>query len=247
MLTDAQAREMNKQDKLVLLTQGLLRTGWDHIMSLPRILSLSGDGQLCQEPCDSVTPLRIPDSHCRVADVALRADEEHVLRDIISRDAISGDAISGDVIRGGSGDTLEIVCKIKLNAPSPEASAGVELCVLRSPDKEEFTKISFQQGLAVGTILLDGDRASTTRRDVRHRPPEKAQVSQMPDGSLQLRVFVDKSIVEVFVNGKVCVAMRVYPGRPDSRTVSLRATGCDAHLSYLDAWNMRGIYETEAE
>jgi sucrose-6-phosphate hydrolase SacC (GH32 family) len=32
----------------------------------------------------------------------------------------------------------------------------------------------------------------------------------------QLRVFVDRSVVEVFVNGKQCVALRVYPGRNDS-------------------------------
>jgi beta-fructofuranosidase len=57
-----------------------------------------------------------------------------------------------------------------------------------------------------------------------------------------LRVFVDKSVVEVFVNGKQCVAMRVYPGREDSIGVSFRAQGRDAMLRSLDAWHMRSIY-----
>jgi beta-fructofuranosidase len=56
-------------------------------------------------------------------------------------------------------------------------------------------------------------------------------------------VFVDKSVVEVFANGKQCVAMRVYPGREDSVGVSLRAQGDDAELKSLNAWQMENIYD----
>jgi beta-fructofuranosidase len=59
---------------------------------------------------------------------------------------------------------------------------------------------------------------------------------------LRLRVFVDRSIVEVFVNDRLCVAERVYPGRPDSTGVSLRAQGVDATLLSLDAWQLSSIY-----
>ena len=61
--------------------------------------------------------------------------------------------------------------------------------------------------------------------------------------TLELRVFIDKSVVEVFVNGKQCVAMRVYPGREDSVGVSLRSQGRDAELKSLEAWRMKSIYE----
>ena len=47
---------------------------------------------------------------------------------------------------------------------------------------------------------------------------------------LKLRVFIDRSVVEVFVNGKQYLAMRVYPGRKDSVGVSVRAQGQDAVL-----------------
>ncbi|MCJ7548977.1 MAG: GH32 C-terminal domain-containing protein, partial [Anaerolineae bacterium] len=63
-----------------------------------------------------------------------------------------------------------------------------------------------------------------------------------PDEPLRLRVFVDKSVVEVFVNGKQCLALRVYPGREDSVGVSLRAQGRSATLRSLDAWQMHSIY-----
>ena len=60
---------------------------------------------------------------------------------------------------------------------------------------------------------------------------------------LRLRVFVDRSVVEVFANGKQCVAVRVYPGREDSAGVSLRAQGSNALMTSLSSWQMRNIYE----
>jgi len=59
---------------------------------------------------------------------------------------------------------------------------------------------------------------------------------------LKLRVFVDRSVVEVFVNEKLYLAIRVYPGHADSLGVSLLAQGQDAVLKRLDAWQMRPIW-----
>ncbi len=78
---------------------------------------------------------------------------------------------------------------------------------------------------------------------IRTRPPESGSLYMEPNEPLRLRVFVDKSVVEVFANGKQCVAMRVYPGREDSVGVSLRAQGNDAELISLSAWQMENIYE----
>ena len=61
--------------------------------------------------------------------------------------------------------------------------------------------------------------------------------------TLKLRVFIDKSVVEVFVNGKQALAVRVYPSRDDSTGISLRAQAQDAELISLDAWQMKSIYE----
>ena len=79
--------------------------------------------------------------------------------------------------------------------------------------------------------------------DVRSRAPETAPVFIARDESLKLRVFVDRSVVEVFVNGRQCVALRVYPGRQDSLGVSLRAQGQDAQLKSFGAWQMENIYD----
>ena len=55
---------------------------------------------------------------------------------------------------------------------------------------------------------------------------------------LELRVFVDRSIVEVFVNGRQCIALRVYPERPDSLGVSFRSQGADSRIRTLKTWQM---------
>jgi beta-fructofuranosidase len=63
------------------------------------------------------------------------------------------------------------------------------------------------------------------------------------DESLRLRVFIDRTAVEVCANGRQYAALRVYPGRDDSLGVSLRSQGRDCVLKSLDAWQMKPIYE----
>jgi len=94
----------------------------------------------------------------------------------------------------------------------------------------------------LSAISIDSSYSSILP-DVRSRAPETAQVFIGQEEPLKLRVFVDKSVVEVFVNGRQCIAMRVYPGREDSVGVSLRSQGQDATLTSLDAWQMKNIYE----
>lgn len=78
--------------------------------------------------------------------------------------------------------------------------------------------------------------------NVTARPPEVAPFELGEDEPLKLRIFIDKSVVEVFANGRQCLALRAYPERKDSLGVSIRAHGRDAVLRSLDAWQMQSIY-----
>ena len=91
-------------------------------------------------------------------------------------------------------------------------------------------------------ITIDTSYASTLP-DALSRAPETAPVHIAPDEPLQLRVFIDRSMVEVFVNGRQCVATRVYPGREDSLGVSLRSQGTSTTVNRLDAWQMRSVWD----
>ena len=195
---------------------------WDQIMSLAQRLTLGPDSQLRIEPVDAVASLR--GTHQHVGETVLPANKDIVL-----------DAIKGD--------SLELEAEI-----DPRMSRSVQLNVLRSPNAEEQTSITFynfDRKLSIwydtkGVACLDGSRSSTLP-DVWFRPPERA-VMERGTGPLTLRVFVDRSVVEVFVNGKLYLAMRVYPGRKDSVGVSVRAQGQDAVLKKLEAWQMQSIW-----
>ena len=147
---------------------------------------------------------------------------------------------------------MEIVAEI-----SPVRSPMIELNVLKSPNSEEVTKIRFYKDRAykhreygrtdpkakkVNSFITIDSAYSSVASDVRSRAPEMAEVFIDKNEPLQLRVFIDRSVVEVFVNGRQCVAQRVYPDRKDSVGVSLRSQGSGALLKSLDAWQMKSIY-----
>ena len=173
------------------------------------------------------------------------------------------------MLAGIEGNALELAIEL-----DPGKASMVELNVLRSPGREEYTRIAFykDRGFKVqhpsvqpgavhhtGQIAIGGTKRarpvdrfaslltldtsySSILPSARSRAPETAPIRIDPDEPLRLRVFVDRSVVEVFANGKQCVAVRVYPGRADSTGVSLRAQGSPAQLRSLDAWQMRSIY-----
>ena len=156
------------------------------------------------------------------------------------------------VLRNVRGNAMEVVAEI-----DPRNAPMVEMNVLRSPNAEEVTSIRFfknrgnrhrefgrrspHSGKLSSMITIDSSYSSILP-DALCRAPETAPVFIDRNETLKLRVLVDRSVVEVFVNGRQCVAMRVYPGRADSVGVSLRSRGRDALLKSLDAWHMKNIY-----
>ena len=64
------------------------------------------------------------------------------------------------------------------------------------------------------------------------------------DELLRLHVFVDRSILEVFANGRLCMTSRIYPTRPDSTGIGLFATGGSAMLRSMEVWSMNPIWPT---
>jgi beta-fructofuranosidase len=190
--------------------------GWNQIMSLPRRLTLVGKDELAMEPAGDIESLRY--DHQKVDAMHLPANREIVLD-------------------GMRGNALEIVAEI-----DPRSASMVELNILRSPGKEEFTRIAFykQRGFqnwdrdvdwlsnwyrTCDSLISIDSSYSSELPDVMSRAPETGPFWLAPDEPLKLRVFIDKSVVEVFVNGRQCLAVRVYPGRTDSLGVSLRAQG----------------------
>ncbi|MHC4737251.1 MAG: GH32 C-terminal domain-containing protein [Planctomycetota bacterium] len=58
------------------------------------------------------------------------------------------------------------------------------------------------------------------------------------DEKLRLRIFLDRSILEVFANTRQCVTQRIYPTREDSTSVVLFAEGGSVEVQSVQVWQM---------
>jgi len=67
---------------------------------------------------------------------------------------------------------------------------------------------------------------------------EAGPLELAPGETLKLRVFVDKSVVEVFANGRQAVMRRFYPSRDDSVNVAVFSDDRPASLATIAAWDM---------
>lgn len=203
--------------------------GWNQLMTLPRRLTLAAKDELKIEPAGDIESLRY--DYRRLENVILPANQEIVLTNI-------------------QGNATEYLLEVE-----PSLAPLIELNVLRSGNKEEYTRIAFfrnkgyvrsraKTGDSFASLVSLDTSYSSEHSATASRGPETAQVVIERDESLKLRVFVDKSVVEVFVNGKQCIAARVYPDRVDSVGVSMRSQGRNSTVKSFEAWQMKNVYET---
>ena len=208
-----------------MMSYGLITGDWNGIMTLPTRLRLDGS-TVMNEPVEALDKLR--EDHRQIGEMRLPANQDVLLEEI-------------------AGDSIEMIARI-----DPGAAREVSIDVLRSPDGAETTSLRYlKNGGTVKSkgpetwhdiVILDIGRSSLLP-DVLPRPPETANFKLGEDEVLELRIFVDRGIVELFANGRRHLAVRVHPGREDSVGVSIRAQGGEATLRSLDAWRMRSIWD----
>ncbi len=125
------------------------------------------------------------------------------------------------------GNALEIALSVV-----PGDKDQVSLAVLCSSDGHEETLIRY----ADGELTLDRSRAGLDTEAV--ADSFSARVP-LPDGRLDLRVFVDGSVVEIFANERICLSGRVYPRQASSIGVRL---GGAAQIERIDVWSLGSIW-----
>ena len=130
-------------------------------------------------------------------------------------------SLNGDshVVQGAGGDTLEVLAELELGHSE---SVGIHL--RRSDD-----------GQRAVTIRYDGQNLEVAGTTFPFQLAEDEQ-------TLKLHVFLDKSLLEVFVNdGRETVTRVIYP---DARDLGIELFGSagSARLRTLDVWQMRGVW-----
>jgi beta-fructofuranosidase len=235
------------------MNQGRPTEGWNQIMTLPRRLTLVTKDELGQEPAGDISSLRYNWKH--IDSMNLPANKEIVLKNIIGNaieisaeiDPKNAQMVEMNVLRAPNKEeyTRIIFYKEKGFGRGLDYKAGPQTAIMPAGlinlvmgEKPAPAIPNIQSSL----ISIESSYSSTLP-DAKLRPAETAPFFLNPGEAVKLRIFIDKSVVEVFVNGKQCVAMRVYPGRDDSMGVSIRSQGQDAQLKALDAWQMKSIYE----
>ena len=185
--------------------------GWAGVISLPRVLSLSADNMVSLEPAPELKQLR--GTHQRVMDLPILPTSLMQLGEV-------------------QGDCLEIQAELV-----PDEATELGIGVRCAPDGTEQTLIRYDR--LQGRLLIDRQRSSLSeevQRDIRAGPLPLAAGEP-----LLLHIFLDRSVIEVFANYRLCMSSRVYPSRTDSLGVGFFARGGSARVKALDAWEMGSI------
>ncbi len=189
-----------------------VQAGWAGVMSLPRVLSLLPDGRLGMEPAPELALLRR--SHHCWTDLHL-------------------DAAAPFVPAGVGGDALELIVEFALG---DAAELGVK--VRCSPDRREWTSIVYDRERA--SLAIDRRHASLSDDCQRDACGDRLDLAA--GEPLRLHIFLDRSVIEVFANGRACLTGRIYPALADSLEVELFARGGSAEVRSLDIREVRSIW-----
>jgi beta-fructofuranosidase len=196
--------------------------GWSGTMTLPRVLSLGKDGTLRIEPIEELKTLR--SNHRELKNINVAANSESIVPDI-------------------QGDCFELDMTVD---PGKAGEYGVK--IRSSPNGEEETIISYDANRK--SVVIDVAKStldtSITYENYIFRDEGRETITQQvapfeinPGEKVNFHIFADRSIVEVFVNDRICVTQRIYPTRDDSQGIKLFAKGGDVKITELNAWKMQ--------
>ncbi|MGI9057843.1 MAG: glycoside hydrolase family 32 protein [Ktedonobacteraceae bacterium] len=191
--------------------------GWSGVMSLPVIVAPLPGGRLSFEPAPELTALR--KTHWRYEGIELNGAVNFLHDD--SRD-----------------DCLEI-----LVAFEPDQHCEFVLKLRCSPDGQEQTCLVYQAALRQITI----EREQSSVNPAVDRRNCSVVVEANAGELLKLRIFLDRSVVEVFVNGQCYLASRIYPQCPDSSGLELFVRRGRVRVSSLDIWCLASIWNITNE
>jgi beta-fructofuranosidase len=126
---------------------------------------------------------------------------------------------------GVSGDALEIAAEVE---PGRDAVLGLNL--LCSPEGTPQARVVYDAALGRLSVEPGPSFTSTVATPERYTAP-------LPHmGRLRLRVFLDRSVIEVFANDTCCLAARLYPERAEYQALGLSLMAGSATLRSLDVW-----------
>jgi beta-fructofuranosidase len=188
------------------------KAGWSGVMSLPIIVAPLPGGRLSLEPAPELTTLR--QKHWRYEGAELSE---------------AGTFLHYD----NRNDRLEILAEFE---PGQQCEFGLK--VRCSPDGQEQTRLVYQSESQ--QLSIEREQSSVNSEVDRENC---SVVIEADSGEVfKLHIFLDRSVVEVFVNGRCYLASRIYPERRDSLGLELFVRRGRVRVRSLDIWHLASIW-----
>jgi beta-fructofuranosidase len=188
------------------------QAGWSGVMSLPIIVAPLPGGRLSLEPAPELTALR--ENHRHYEGIEL-SEASNFLPD------------------GSPDDCLEILAEFE---PGQHGEFGLKLRC--SPQGQEQTRLIYQSESQQFSI----EREQSSLNAEVNRENCSVVVEADAGEVLKLHNFLDRSVLEVFVNGRCYLASRIYPQRGDSVEFELFARKGSVRVRSLDIWHLASIW-----
>jgi beta-fructofuranosidase len=188
------------------------KAGWAGVMSLPIMVAPLPGGRLSLEPAPELTTLR--EKHWRYEGIELSE---------------TGTFLHSD----SRNDGLEILVAFE---PGQQCEFGLK--VRCSLDGQEQTRLVYQSESQ--QVSIEREQSSVNPEVDR----ENCSVVIEADSGegVKLHIFLDRSVVEVFVNSRYYLASRIYPERRDGLGLALFSRRGRVRVRSLDIWHLASIW-----
>ena len=181
------------------------RAGWAHLYSIPRALSIDDSGQLRQIPFEGIRNLS---------------------QSIASVPYVELKPALMEAVPGVSGRSMHAEMTFRKGS-----SRAIALRLRSSPDAREYTELRYQWEF--GRLTLDRTHSSLDS-SVTRDAQEVIHFPEVPD-ELNLEIFLDNSVLEVFVDHRSAFATRIYPTLDSSVGIFWGSEGGAASVRSMSA------------
>jgi beta-fructofuranosidase len=189
------------------------RAGWANTFSLPRVWFLMPDKlTLGQAPAPEL--------------LALRGARQFERDDMV---------LNHEPVKLAS-ELRAFELLVELDAKKP-GSGHIVIDVLASDDGRELTRLLFDP--ANGRVTVDKSKSSLSGEDEGPQLLGGDYASDAFGTMRRLRVIVDGSVIEVFVNDAAAYAVRSYPSLSGSTQVRMSAQGAEPHVARVQLWPLQ--------
>lgn len=187
------------------------RSGWAHNGGLPLELSLRPDQRLGISPLRELKSLRTA-KLLSLENLGLRA--------------------ANNKLQAFSGDMLEILLEF-----APQTAQNLGLWLRQTPDRSEETLLHYS--VETGEFTIDRTRTSLDPKAL--CKGVQGGAADLAGENPRLHIFLDKSMLEVYLNNLYSLTSRLYPTRPDAERLALWADG-EVLIRKLKIWRLRSAY-----